>query len=220
MKIYRPLSSTWISQGFGEDKACVELDTFGGIKYPQKVVGKWKGMCPPRFGSLYEALGLKAHNGVDFVAYLSEPIYHSADWDGIMKTEVDRAGGIGVDIISKEPLVHCEQCKKKHHVKLRNWHLQAAIGFDGREVKSGQVIGLAGNTGLSSGVHLHWGLKYCDKDGRGLHSDNGYYGAIDPTPYYENIPITEVKNIREQLNNTQITRKNIFAIKRFISKLS
>jgi len=42
-----------------------------------------------------------------------------------------------------------------------------------------------GNSGAEyyyMGIHLHFGLKYCDKYGNALNWDNGYKGGIDPLP--------------------------------------
>lgn len=179
--IHRPLRSKRISQHFGENKAC---------RYPSgQVVGKLSnGACPTNGGvasvDFYKTfLGMQGHNGIDLPCWEGEMIVHSGMFDGYMKTHVDSAGGIGVDVIShKKFLIDGVET----HVKLRFWHLDATIGYDGKEVRYGQMIGLGGNTGASSGAHLHFGLKPCDKDGNPNDRYNGYYGAVDPSPYYNN----------------------------------
>lgn len=212
---YRPLRSNYLTQDFGQSRACAKINKWGGINNPVKIIGTYTGICPDGYKNFYHLLGMKNHNGKDLLAYLSEPLYHGANFDGWMKTERDSAGGIGVDIISNEPLKYCEECKIKHYVKSRNWHLQDVIGYDGRKIKMGDIIGLCGNTGASSGTHLHLGYKWCDKKGNGIHKDNGYFGAMQ-IPMLQDVFVLDVVGIKEQLNNIQYTRKTILDIKQFI----
>ena len=149
MRILRPLRTNRITQGFGENK----------VPY-------------------YREAGMLGHNGIDFVCWRGEPMYHSGDFVGIAKTEVDMAGGIGVDIISKEPF------EDGFHRKLRYWHLLKVAVYDGQEIRTGNLVGLGDNTGMSTGDHLHFGYKRCLKDGTAVNKDNGYYGGLDPEPYY------------------------------------
>jgi hypothetical protein len=141
---------------------------------------------------------MRGHNGIDHHAIHGESVVHGATFDGWMKIEKDKQGGIGVDVVSKSPVffkgypppgltpVATYEKGFTAYVKIRYWHLKTAIGWDGKEVTYGTIIGLADNTGASSGDHLHWSPKWCDKNGKGIHTDNGYAGAFDPTPYYEN----------------------------------
>jgi hypothetical protein len=129
-------------------------------------------------------------------------------------------GGLGVDIISNEPIFEYEG--KKHYIKLRNWHCQEIIVHDGQQVKMGDPIALAGNTGASSGVHLHFGLKVCDKQGRNtIISGNGYYGAIDPAPYYyHEIMVRETLGLsQENLDTAQKLARVIYAFRGGLNSL-
>lgn len=132
----------------------------------------------PKYG------GIKAHNGIDFRAGHGTPVY--ATHDGTATYEVDPAGGCGVVVVSKDS-----------SYKTIYWHFcpksdpQFKSPIEGSVlVEMGDIIGYADNTGASTGDHLHFGLKLC-LNGVTINTDNGYLGAIDPTPYFDgNYPKT------------------------------
>jgi murein DD-endopeptidase MepM/ murein hydrolase activator NlpD len=39
------------------------------------------------------------------------------------------------------------------------WHLSEMVVEVGQQVDTGDLLGLVGNTGLSTGAHLHWELR-------------------------------------------------------------
>lgn len=192
LKIYRPLISSKITQRWGENGACT--DNAGHITNAIS-----DGVCKLGTIPFYISIGMHGHNGFDIQALMGEDIYHAGTYDGWMKVEHDNAGGIGVDVVSNEPLFFAgaipEALKDTatpiesgfmHHVLIRYWHLKAPVGFDGKQVTCGTTIGLAGMSGAASGPHLHFAFKFCLKDGRSVDNDNGWNGAQDPTPYYDN----------------------------------
>jgi hypothetical protein len=119
-----------------------------------------------------------------------------ATHDGYAHYEIDSKGGHGIVIRTDKPY---EYKGKESYFKTISWHLvDSAIdkryispvwGYTGQGkelfVKAGDIIGYADNTGLSGGSHLHYALKPCDKNGNNLEPNNGYYGCIDPTPYFD-----------------------------------
>jgi len=188
LQIFRPTISKKITQDWAENRACVANNgSIFGV-----AVGK---KCPGQ--SFYQSIGMKGHNGLDIATITGENVYHSATYDGWILTEIDNMGGIGVDVVSNEPLFFAMPIPTElintavpvdggftHHVKMRYHHLSKAVGHDKKQVTVGTVVGLAGNTGASSGPHLHFAPKWCLPDGRGVGQNNGYYGAFDPRPYY------------------------------------
>lgn len=187
LQIYRPTISKRITQGWGENRACV---------WPNGKITGTATVCPAGSQSFYQSIGMRGHSGVDISTWIGEEVYHAATFPGWWHSEVDNAGGIGVDVVSNEPLFFAgtppDEIKATavlvpngytHYVKMRYWHLHAPVGHEGKQVTVGTVIGLAGNTGASSGPHLHFSPKWCLKDGRGVGQDNGYFGAFDGTPY-------------------------------------
>lgn len=186
--LYRPLLSNKVTQHFYDSRACI---------YPNgKVVGKRNNVCPTGSTSFYESIGMKGHGGMDFKAIHGEKVFFCGNYDGWMKIEKDYSGGIGVDIISNKPVKLLDG--REVYIKTRYWHLKTPVGHDGKQVKLGEIIGLADNTGASSGDHLHFGLKICDKNGSPLEKYNGYNGGIDPEPYM--LLQTDAKSGAEFLN--------------------
>lgn len=183
LQLFRPLISNAITQNYGANLACI---------YPNgKVTSKRGNVCPSGSVEMYPSMGMKGHSGVDYKAWHGEPIYHAGDYEGVMKIEKDFSGGIGVDVISLKPITVEETRNGKRyvytgHVKCRYWHLKAPVGYDGKIVKLGEQIGLADNTGASSGDHLHFGVKKCDKDGAPTERDNGYVGTFNHEPFMDN----------------------------------
>lgn len=87
------------------------------------------------------------HDGVDLAADLNDPIH--AVYDGVV-TSAGWRGGYGNAV----EIYHAKLGKKTLY-----GHMNAIQVRAGQRVAEGQVIGLAGTTGLSTGVHLHFGVE-------------------------------------------------------------
>jgi hypothetical protein len=104
MKSYRQVLTNRQTQGFGEDRACAQIDAHGQRIIGGKVLTKDK-VCPFGYASLYQLVGMKGHGGIDWYTWSGEPVYFADEFEGWMKTEIDRDGGIGVDVVSNEPIL-------------------------------------------------------------------------------------------------------------------
>ncbi len=165
-------------------------------------------------GEYYRLNGINVlgHNGLDLRAYHGQPVYAAHDGKAVFQT--DSQGGHGVVLFTNEQYDYKDgQC----YFKTIYWHfasedkykspIQLAQEEKGTNylvpVKRGDLIGYADSTGLSSGDHLHFGLKPIKPGIPPLSGDtpdvfvgnwvnievnNGYTGAIDPTLYLENTP--------------------------------
>lgn len=122
--------------------------------------------------------------------------------------------------------------KGKVFVKFRFWHLNRSLvsdsknnvagkpeGYRDTKVKFGDLIALGGNTGASSGPHLHWSMKIVANNSSTLDSNNGYYGAVDFEKYYEDEFVGNVVAIkRKALTAIELARKVIFEVQKFLRK--
>ena len=128
----------------------------------------------------YKELKMDGHNGWDWGATIGEKLYWNCGSLGtVIELSLDERVGLGIVIVSQDGNTYFK------HIF---WHLSKILCKVGDIVGSGDLIGLTGNTGqYSTGPHLHWGLKKCNNMNWTLDYQNGYKGAIDPTPYFQNI---------------------------------
>jgi murein DD-endopeptidase MepM/ murein hydrolase activator NlpD len=143
-----------------------------------------------RFGESVEfyrkAIGTEGHNGIDFACPRGTPVL--ACHDGIIHSKyTDINGGYNVTLRTLEQ--DCDYLGKPVYMRTIYCHLQApSIREVGERVNCGDVLGYSGNTGLSTGPHLHLGLKPCiQPDLIEADPDNGMSGAIDPALYFNGI---------------------------------
>lgn len=161
LELWFPLKPTKINQPFG-----VNYD------YYNKTLG----------------LNLAGHNGIDFFSTHGQVVRATHDGE-ITYAGVDNNEGYGVVLRTLEPK---EYKGKEVYFKTIYWHLVKDIPVRvGQKIKVGDIIGYADNTGLSTGTHLHFGLKPQEKGEAdwiwlNIEQSNGYLGAIDPMPYFNN----------------------------------
>lgn len=148
------------------------------------------GMCDPQVCELYKKMGLKGHNGEDVACPSDTPLY--AAHDGVV-VYAGEDGSSGYLVVIRTDMQY-DYKEGQSYFKSLYAHLKR----DGIKVKAGQVvktgdlIALSDNTGLSKGPHLHFGLKPVYKGELewtwdNVEATNGYRGAIDPSPYWVGI---------------------------------
>jgi len=116
----------------------------------------------------YAAYGLPYHNGVDFAVISGTPLLAAAP--GEVVAVRNDFGGYGTHV-----RLVCEKQGKKF--QLIYGHMSSVGVKIEDKVTEGQVIGLSGNTGNSTGPHLHFGLKVVGM------VNPAYNDAIDPVPW-------------------------------------
>lgn len=124
------------------------------------------------------------HNGVDLAAKLNDKVFNLLD--GIV-TRVGYRGNMGVAVEVYHPYPN---------IRTICGHLNAYSVQPGMWVRRGQVIGFAGSTGRSTGVHLHYTVI--------KHDSNQY---IEPMTYLMQVPeyVMALKSARAQAAAKQNT---------------
>lgn len=180
--LLQPLSTLYVNQGFGENNVCYR--TVNGKV--EVITPQIQGVCPAGYSSLYSMM--KGHNALDLRAYHGQPIL--APCDGfIQELQTEEARGLGIGLITKNKYP-CIETNKDELFKIRFWHLMTINVKMGQTIKKGDLLGLADNTGYSSGDHLHFEVKpvvYENYLWNNILQNNGYFGAVDPLPYIKNI---------------------------------
>lgn len=223
LKLYRSTKSNWLTQGFGDNKACCRVDADGNPLRPFIVVGKIpsgnKMVCPPNSVDFYkQGLGLEGHNGKDWLVITGEVVYWSGDFEGVVYNEVDSSGGLGVRVYSKEKLKL--QDGSEQYVCVGYWHLKKFYRKDGETVKFGDSLGEANCTGACSGAHVHEFLKIVDEYRNTYNTDNGYHGAINQDPYFENTFVLDILVERQKPKTNEETKKLLNEVQEQIDRIS
>ena len=109
----------------------------------------------------------RMHNGMDFTAPPGTPIY--ATGDGKV-TKVGLGSGYGKMVIIEHGFGY-----KTYYAHLSKYDTKV-----GRDVKRGEIIGYVGNTGLSSGPHLHYEVW---KNGIVMNPVNFYHNDLTAEEY-------------------------------------
>ena len=110
----------------------------------------------------------KRHTGVDFALKPGNPVY--ATGDGVVESVKFEFFGYGNSVVIDHGFGY----------KTRYAHLKSIGVVEGMKVKRGECIGESGNSGRSSGPHLHYEVVYKD---RHVNPANYYDLTITPEEY-------------------------------------
>lgn len=117
----------------------------------------------------------KMHEGMDFSAPIGTPVYATAD--GTVRT-ASRQGLYGNMIEIDHGYSYLTRYAHLSEIKVR----------PGQQVHRGDLIGLVGNTGKSTGPHLHYEVRL---RGAAQNPVNYYYYDLTPEQYDEIISLAE-----------------------------
>ncbi len=108
------------------------------------------------------------HKGVDFAMKPGNPIYVTGD--GVVESVSFEFFGYGNQVIIDHGFGY----------KTRYAHLKSIGVVEGMKIKRGECIGLSGNSGKSTGPHLHYEVIY---KGRPVNPYNYYDLSMSPEEY-------------------------------------
>lgn len=188
--IYYPLP--WeVTQPFGADRVCFKLD-----EPTELSIKRTQDECKQGFASLYKKWGLKGHNGIDISAPVGTPLLSATNGMVSHVAAKDTGFGIYCEVFTT---VYDDKEKKRHYCKFRYAHLSQMKVEIGQRVRVGDLIGYTGNTGSSTGPHLHMDFKWAAENGLSLNYSNGYYGAVDFSPYLNGKSASSIRLWRQLL---------------------
>ena len=98
---------------------------------------------------IYRQFGLVGHNGIDLRCKVGTPVFSPCE--GEVKTGDEGEEGYGLHVKIREKIFGRE---------IVIAHLSELAVKNGQYLKLGELIGLSGDTGFSTGPHLHIGLRF------------------------------------------------------------
>ena len=187
------MHSAYIRAVAGSSPACGTIKNMNKLKLQKPFIEEYSGKyrMNQRFGvpdKMYLLINMLGHNGMDWALPIGVKIVASHDGivtfvgedDAIKQGYPTRGKGIEIKTLTKFTFGD-----KESYAKTLYWHLDKWLVKEGDTVKAGDVIGISGNTGMSTGPHLHWALKLIDEEGKTVNRGNGYLGAINQIPYID-----------------------------------
>lgn len=179
------LKSTAVRLDVLTKKTYIQSKSFDEIAHLSKRAGDMASCIPaippivpdPSIYRLSSRFGYRAdpftgrtrnHTGVDFAMKPGNPIY--ATGDGVVTNVKFELFGYGNQVVIDHGFGY----------KTRYAHLKTIGVAEGMKVKRGECIGISGNSGRSSGPHLHYEVIYKD---RHVNPANYYDLTITPEEY-------------------------------------
>jgi murein DD-endopeptidase MepM/ murein hydrolase activator NlpD len=137
-------SEGWVISGFGYRTA----PRFRYVVSGARRKGKNGRYSVRRVRSHFLGFGSHIHAGVDIVIHTGDSIY--AAWDGVVRISNYNVGGYG----------NCVIIRHYNGLETLYGHLSARNVRPGQFIKAGELIGLGGSTGHSTGPHLHFETRF------------------------------------------------------------
>ncbi len=138
--------------------------------------GFGQSLTDSELASFYQSFGMSAHDGIDYSVPENLPVSTVDDGKVIQSGN----GAYGITVVVEHTW------GRSYYGHLNQNQIQV-----GQTVKKGDIVGLSGKTGITTGPHLHFGIRPKD-----YNIFNGYFGKVDPLPY-----------LSSHIQNTQSVKK-------------
>ncbi|MCB9230429.1 MAG: M23 family metallopeptidase [Bacteroidia bacterium] len=131
-----------------------------------------KGSFISGFGNRVHPIngGIHFHTGLDFKCAIGTPIY--ATGDGVVISAEDNSNGYGLNV----DIDHLNGYETKYA------HMSRLNVRNGQAVKRGDIVGYSGNSGMSTGPHLHYEIK---EDGEKIDPLDFFYFDLLPGEFLQ-----------------------------------
>lgn len=116
----------------------------------------------------------RMHTGIDFVAKIGTKIY--ATGDGVVKNVYRERGGYGIHVVISHGFGY----------ETLYAHLSRYTVKPGQRISRGEIIGTVGNTGTSTGPHLHYEVI---KNGKKINPSSFFFNDLTYGQYREMVRI-------------------------------
>lgn len=114
-----------------------------------KNVPSYDGYYTKPFASGRKTQGIHGYNAVDYGMPVGTTLYAAAEGTVLIAKNAGWNGGYGQYVVIKHP----------NNTQTLYGHMSSVTVSVGQTVKKGQVIGSSGNTGRSTGPHLHFEIR-------------------------------------------------------------
>lgn len=125
---------------------------------------------------------VKHHSGIDFACQTGTPVYSTGN--ARVETADYNANGYG----------NCINLDHGNGYNSKYAHLSEVLVNEGQLVKRGDLIGYSGNTGLSTGPHLHYEIS---QNGVKIDPIDFFYEDLSPRRYRQLVQQAEGKALEE-----------------------
>lgn len=118
----------------------------------------------------YKQFGFAGHEGVDWATPVGVKVLAPFDYEIIRDVDDLKSGAYGNHIVVWDPVQKCAV-----------WYCHLSVNYKaiGDKGKKGDVIGLSGNSGNTSGPHIHVNFVETDANKNRLNTANGYKGFLN-----------------------------------------